>query len=505
MISSQCALQLNLRGWCITDGEGWLRFTADEWLIPNASYTISWNESSFRNAYGRFPDVSFDTSYSDLVFSSNGSFRLGDSGDSVSLYSPQGVLTDYVCFGTCDTPSIGWSGQPIPALKHGEVVKRIRASEAFQDSDSADDWMHFREFRYGYTEFASKTFTVSSGSVTAFTSPDCSLDIVLETLDRATVRISLCTYELSSVPVTTALLDATSRGVDVHVLVDGSPAGGMGQGEVACLSVMAMRGVEVLSIRGNASRDAVQHIGALHAKYIVSDNLETIIMSENVVEQGVPTDRVFGNRGWGLRVSDVELAQFIQCIFESDSRQSRVDVIRWQDDGRCNMSAVLPAAPALGHTEGILSPFRLDRNATITAYPSPDCSLSMPYLCELMRGSRMILAEQFQADLLWEQRWTGMEHLSPIIADILASVKRDGSAKVLFDSSWFNQERNKAVADSLFRNATVLGLGGEFKLLDEGSPITGLHNKGVVLDGDTRWSRATTGFRRPTRATAKWV
>jgi hypothetical protein len=483
VVSSQSGLHLNLREWSITDGEGWLQFIADEWLIPSGSYTISWNESSFWNAYGRFPDISLDKSYSAGILSSNGSFRLGDSGDTIALYSPQGVLADYVCFGSCNASSIGWSGQPIPSLMHGEVVKRICAGEMFQDSNSATDWLHFRDFRYGYTEFASRAFTVSSGSATAFTSPDCSLDIVLETLDRSMARISLCTYELSSAPVTTALLNARNRGVDVHVLVDGSPAGGIGLDEVACLSVMSMGGVDVLTIRGNASRNAVQHIGALHAKYVVSDSLETIVMSENMVEQGVPTDKVFGNRGWGLRVCDVEFARFVESIFESDSRLSRKDVVRWQDDGRFNRSAVLPVVPVTNHTKGMLAPFRLDRNATITAYPSPDCSLSNPYLCDLIRSSSAILAEQFQSDLFWEQRWTGTDGLSPIIAGILASVRHNGSAKVLFDSSWFNQERNDAVVDSLLRNATMVGLDGEFKLLDERSPITGLHNKGVVLDG----------------------
>jgi hypothetical protein len=92
-------------------------------------------------------------------------------------------------------------------------------------------------------------------------------------------------------------------------------------------------------------------------------------------------------------------------------------------------------------------------------------------------------AEQFQADLYWEDRWTERTQGNPILDEVLSALRRGGSAKLLFDSSWFNIERNGRVVNSMFENATLAGLHGEFALLDPDSPIESLHNKGAIIDG----------------------
>jgi hypothetical protein len=482
VISNQGSHSENLFGWTVSDGEGTLLIRSDVWLSAFGSATFSWNETSFYEAFDKLPTISMDSANSSLV-AINGTFRLGDSGDSLALYSPSLILTDFICYGSTNGSSAEWSGAPIPRIKSGEVVKRVQAGEILRDTDTASDWAHFREFRYGYTEWDRTSRSLNPGNVTAFVSPDCSLEIVLETLDEACSSIMICTYEFSSVPVTESLLRAFNRGLSVRLLVDGSPAGGMSEGEIESLSVLARFGLDVRTVRGNSSQDIVQHIGALHAKYIVVDSAVTIVMSENLVEQGVPCDRLFGNRGWGLRIRDPSFSESIEKILEEDSRQNRRDVIPWSVDSRFNRSSTLRNLPTSEHSMGVLAPLTLSDTATVTAYPSPDCSLSDPYLCGLIRASRSLFSEQFQADLLWEERWTGTSQPSPIVSDLLDMIRTGGSAQVLFDGSWYNCERNGAVISSLSENSTRWGIAGEFKLLDERSPITSLHNKGAVFDG----------------------
>jgi hypothetical protein len=482
VISNQGASYENLRGWSVSDGEGSLLFVSDLWLGPNCTASVSSNSSSFERAYGVFPTVSLERMNSSGLVSSNGTFRLADSGDSLEIYSPGGHLADFVCYGSSSKASPGWFGEPIPNIKRGEVIKRISEDGILRDTDSACDWLHFREFRYGYTEWVPQSFDVSPDNITAFVSPDCSLEVVLETIYHARSRISLCTYEFSSIPVTEALLRAEERGVSVRILVDGSPAGGMSSGEVECLSVLARNGVDVRVIRGNASRDIVQHVAAVHAKYMIADGSETVVMSENLVEHGVPVDRVFGNRGWGARICCQSLARFVEDIFEDDRRASRSDVLSWAQDTRYNLSAELRSSPLTQHEAGLLSPLETDEPARVTVYASPDCSLRDAYICDLIRGSRSMLAEQFQADLLWKQRWTASERTSPILSGILSLVGAGGRARVLFDSSWFNLDRNGAALRMLSDNSTMFGLDGEFAFLDGKSPIASLHNKGAVFD-----------------------
>jgi hypothetical protein len=482
VVSNQNGRSENLFGWTVTDGEGTLLFRSDVWLSAFGSATITWNTTSFLEAFDKLPTISMDSNRSSAV-AANGTFRLGDSGDSLALYSPSFVLADIVCYGSGNGSSPEWSGLPIPRIKNGEVVKRVRAGEMFLDTDTASDWAHFREFRYGYTEWATTSRSIGPGKITAFVSPDCSLDVVLETLDQACSRIMLCTYEFSSVSVTESLLRASNRGVSVLLLVDGSPAGGMSEGEIESLSVLAMFGLDVRTVRGNSSQDIVQHIGALHAKYIVVDGSVTIVMSENLVEQGVPRDRLFGNRGWGLRIRDSSFSESMENMLAEDSRQNRRDVIPWSDDPRFNRSSTLRSVPSTEHSMGIFSPMTLADEAMVTAYPSPDCSLVDPFLRGVVRASRSLLSEQFQADLLWEDRWTGSSQMNPIVSDILGMIRGGGSVRALFDGSWYNRETNGEVISSLSENTTRSGLAGEFRLLDERSPITSLHNKGAVFDG----------------------
>jgi hypothetical protein len=482
VISNQGASYENLRGWSVSDGEGCLLIISDLWLAPNGSASVSSNSSSFERAYGVLPTLSLEKMSPSGPVMANGTFRLGDSGDSLEMYSPDGHLADFVCYGSSNKSSPGWIGEPIPNIKRGEVVKRIRENAILRDTDSACDWLHFREFRYGYTEWGPKSFGVPPDSITAFVSPDCSLEVVLETIDLARGRISLCTYEFSSIPVTEALLRAADRSVSVRVLVDGSPAGGMSSGEVECLSVLARDGVDVRVIRGNTSRDIVQHVGAVHAKYLIVDGSETVVMSENLVEQGVPVDGVFGNRGWGAKICCNSLARFVEGIFEDDCRATRSDVVSWTQDARYNISAELSDAPLALHGAGLLPPLETDEPARVTVYASPDCSPCDAYICDLIQGSGSILAEQFQADLLWQQRWAVSETTSPILSGIVSLVGAGGRARVLFDSSWFNLDRNGAALKMLSDKSTMFGLDGEFAFLDDRSPIASLHNKGAVLD-----------------------
>src|SRR5512137_739818 len=148
----------------------------------------------------------------------------------------------------------------------------------------------------------------------------------------------------------------------------------MSKDEVSCLSVLSRVGVNVRAIKGNSSLDVVQHVGAVHAKYIVVDSAVTLVMSENLVEQGLPTDCMSGNRGWGLLVRNGGLASFVEAMFDEDSRADRGDSIAWISDPRFNRSAVLPKLPESNHTRNILSSFTLKSSASVTVFPSPDSS-----------------------------------------------------------------------------------------------------------------------------------
>jgi hypothetical protein len=101
----------------------------------------------------------------------------------------------------------------------------------------------------------------------------------------------------------------------------------------------------------------------------------------------------------------------------------------------------------------------------------------------LIEESSSLMIEQFQADLYWRERWTSGLVMNPFVSRLAACMRDGGHVRMILDSTWFNLERNQEVAEYLGSLASNETLEGEFRLMDPRSPITVVHNKGVVFDG----------------------
>lgn len=470
--------QTLLDGWSVTDGEGTVTFAGGTVLVTGGRLAVSWDPASYASAYGRQPEVGLDGSLGAGLFTSSGTFRLADDGDSIAVLSPSGEPSDVVVYGDSALPQVGWAGDAIPPPRSGEVLKRIRGATGPVDTDAATDWFHFREHRYGHTSWAPVSATVPAGQLTAFVSPECSLECVLNEIGKARESIRMCAYELSSPEVCEALVSALGRGVSVSVLVDGSPAGGMSEDGMAFLSVLEASGADVKEFT-TVQDGSVRHVLALHPKYMVVDCVRTVVMSENFVQAGLPGDTVSGNRGWGVAFTSSFLSSYVSCVFDDDSRRSRKDVLDWGSDPRNDPQAALPPSDHPARTVFFPLPLVSTEEARVGLQVSPDCSPTEPYLCGLIDASSSLLAEQFQADTDWESRWTGNASMSPVVSAIAEVILSGGTASVLLDSSWFNLERNSACASAL-RDAGV-----DARLLMDASPLSAVHNKGLVLDSMT--------------------
>ena len=481
-ICSISDVEVPLSGWTISDGEGSVVFLEDVVLEASAVLSISFNSSSYTSSYGAPPSIGLDDPSSAEVATVVGDFRLADSGDEVLLCDPTGTCVDSVVYGEPGRGCPGWSGDPVPIPRSGEVLGRISSEEGALDTDGAADWMQFRELRYGSTSLGPFCSTVPPGRIQGFVSPDCSLDVISQRLEDALVDIRVCTYEFSSPELTRSLVEAVERGVSVRVLVDGSPVGGMSSAEVAMLSVLQASGAEVLTVSGRLGDGIVRHVSALHSKYLVIDASVSIVMSENMVPSGIPADAVYGNRGWGVAIEDEHVAAYLCSLFDEDSRSSRLDVLPWMDDPRFAPSPAPLSEEASDRRCGHIAPFTTSGEATVDLFVSPDSSTSGPFLSELIAGFGRVSVEQFQADLLWSTRWFEDEVLNPLLLQVLQGLRGGGVARTLLDSSWFNEEGNRAVVDRLTAISQVESLEGDFRLLDRDSPITVLHNKGLVID-----------------------
>lgn len=476
------SLTCNLRNWTLSDGEGAICFRSDYWLDAGRELSLSMNSSSFAAAFAHPPSVALDEPNSTLI-SITGTFRLGDQGDSLVLLTQGQSVADSVWYGEEGQAPAVWIGPAVPKPSQGEVLKRVAVGGRCLDTNCRDDWTPFREYRYGYTEASPLVIEVGPGKVTAFTAPDSALEILRDRSAAATREVRICAYEASSEELCASLLQALSRGVRVSVVVDGAPAGGISDDEMTFLSVLARAGADVRLISGNASRDIVQHVWHMHAKYAVFDGEHAVVLSENFVDSALPPGQLTGNRGWGVLASDPVIAQYLTALFDDDSRLTRPDVKEWRFDPRYDRDAMISNASVESEQRRVIEPLTSTLSSKVSVYVTPDCSVPSPFICSLLSGAGSILAEQFQTDLQWTTRWTGTPSTSPIVESMMACIRGGGNARVLFDSSWFNVERNSATCDYLRREATVAGRAGGFEMMDQGGPVQILHNKGFVIDG----------------------
>jgi cardiolipin synthase len=474
-----------LAGWHVTDGEGLIEFREGASIAPRSRLALSFNGSSFAAAYGVRPTIDLDEPSSDGLCEMMGMFKLGNDGDSLVLMDRDGVVSDSAKYGACTDDVPRWLGPPVPAPRMGEVFKRMPSGDALEDTDSSADWMPFREHRYGYTSHDTCSSEVAAGNMTLFTSPDCTSDVLRTALGSANHTLRVCSYEFSSPLVCDALIAALARGVDVRLLVDGCPSGGIDDRGIKALSLLASLGASVRVLAGSIDDDVVRHVSALHSKYVVVDGETVIVMSENLVPSGVPVDHVFGNRGWGFAARDAVLGAFLASVFDDDCREGRPDVFDWLDDDRYDPLAGALRCEATAHPVGLLSPLETESSARVTLAVSPDASIAEPFLRGLVTPERSLMVEQFQVDLLWSSRWTDHEALNPLLADVIHVARSGVASRFLTDSSWFNIERNGEVVDALTAVYSAEALDSRARMISSSSPVTVLHNKGLIVDART--------------------
>ncbi|MFD1569469.1 phospholipase D-like domain-containing protein [Halorubrum laminariae] len=168
-------------------------------------------------------------------------------------------------------------GVPVDIVEYGRVSDghRWRA-----------DWGEWRPRGYDPREPA----RIEDASVTPFVLPD-SPDVPVETLRGTEDRLLLAGYTLESDRTANVLVDAVDRGVDVRVLLEGSPVGGFSARSARLVDRLVAAGVEVRILDGDAERFRFHH-----AKYAVADD-RAVVLTENWKPSGTGGRT---NRGWGV-------------------------------------------------------------------------------------------------------------------------------------------------------------------------------------------------------------
>ncbi len=425
----------------VSDGEGTLAFPPGTFM--NGSLILARSAPAYFLSHGRNPDFEWldgSPEVPDLI--SSRQLRMANARDELML-SRDGIVVQ----------KVAWPADVKP--REGQVH--------FLENGTWDP----RVLMIGQSRFGSRIFR--NVSVRTFVSPDCSGEVFTEAINQASRTIFVNMYEFSSPSLGTLLETAKKRGIDVRVLVEGGPVGGISPAERSLIHSVNRSGIPVLSMVSLENAHAPYRYN--HAKYLIIDNSTLLVTSENFKNSGLPPKGRSGNRGWGVLLQDPDLAGYFTGVFLAD----------------CASPSVIPYKGQAGDTETLPAETYTPEfapawfgNATVIPVLAPDTSNLITGLLDSARSTIEI-----------EQAYIKNESagvLNPYLSSAVNASRRGVRVRILLDSYWYNTEGpgdNDEMAALINRIAAAEDLPLEARCIDLAiSPVEKIHNKGVIVDGE---------------------
>lgn len=413
--------ETNLSGWTLSDGES----TA---LLP--TQTVS-GRVAFSTAPNRTESLS---SFRPLPLSN---LSLANSGETITLRRET----------TTGSDKNGVSGERESTSERVDSVRYVDAPEGEYWRPSAEEWRPL-----GATNFSISRS--DAASVRVFVLPD-DPEVPAETLRNADRRIFLAGYSFTSRRIADLLVAARNRGVNVHVVVDDAPVGGISTREATVLDRLAANDITVEVIGGKRGRYDFHH-----AKYAIADD-EAVVMTENWKPAGVGGH---ASRGWGVVVGGDAVTD-LREVFAADTSWN--DTVPWTDfrKGR----TFNPTAPANGSYPTRFPAKRVPVDS-VNVLTAPDNAESG--VVSLLRSAN---------DSISVQQMTVGGIDQPFVRATLAAARRGVEVRVLLSSAWYVRKDNGRVVDWLNERADAEGLPLQAKLAQPDG-YEKIHAKGVVVD-----------------------
>ena len=382
--------------------------------------------------------------------------------------APVRNLTDHPVL-EVDLPGLSNAGEVLTLSRDGERLARVE----YENAPEAE----VRRWRYdgsdddGWTPIGRTDRPVvetSGGRATAFVLPDAPGPPV-ETLRSAERRILLAGYTFGSERVTDDLITAHRRGVEVRVLLDGGPVGGISRRSARLLDRLSAAGVEVRVLAGPRTRYEFHH-----AKYAVADD-RALVLTENWKPAGTGGH---GSRGWGVRLENRRAAAALAETFRADD--AWVAAIPWSEFRAGRRFQRRP--PANGSFGSEFAPERVTVNAT-SVLVAPENA-----------GDRVVARlDSAEESVRIVQVSVGSPDHRFLRATVRAA-ERGVDVRLLLSGAWYVREENRALADRLNARADRENLPLTVRLAAPGERFGKVHAKGVVVDdtvlvGSLNWNR----------------
>ena len=474
---------VDLAGLRITDREGTLEFPAGSSLATGARAVVARNATSYFEDTLEAAEYTYGAGNGTAMLIVGRIPQLNNDGDEVLLLNGTGTILDAFVYGASSYVGSGWTGPPAAKVLQGKRAVRASTSGVYADSDRAADWDASRSYGLGQSDLPFRRFGID-GTATAFLSPDTSLATLERYLDGAKVSIHAGLYTLTSPVLGESLRAAAGRGVDVRLLLEGGPVGGIDEREWALVRGIAAAGGSVRFLADDYANDTMARYRFLHAKYAIIDATIVLVGSENWGDHGFPAQSKIGNRGWQVAVEDPELAGYFADLFRRDFDPRRRDSVAVADFAP-SLFASNESAPG-GPYPSPIANLQFSGRFNVTPVIAPEHALRDDAVLGLLASATSSLdIEAFYVARVWA---AGPD---PYLEAAIGASRRGVHVRILLDGTWYNVEGDDPVDNddtAAYVNGIARreGLPLEAKVGDaEGHGLSKFHNKGILVDGGT--------------------
>ncbi len=513
----------DISGWIATDGEGSATFPSGATIPAGKSIWVARQATAFRSEFGFAPDWEYaaDTDPTVPNLTLTGAFSLANTGDDLRLTDASAVVQDAVVWEAGDTATLGWSGAALQPYDNnnlgieGQILYRKLdelSGIPVPDTDTAEDWaqsrgdiINGRKVQYpgwDLEHFFQTPKAVQPSTITVGVAPDSAYEQVLALMQSAASSIHLAVYTFTSAPLADALAAQALAGVEVRVLLEGEPAGGIDDQELWVAQQIENAGGEVWFLFTDDSIDVHDRYDYYHAKYMIVDSTRALVASENFGGSGMPSDDksdgTSGNRGAYVVTDSPTMVAHLADVFARDlDPVSHRDVTRWGVGGQYGPP---PAGfvPSYG-SGGTVYPVAYPNPVTVTAtiaqemVQSPETSLrdhdALLGMVKQAAAGDEVRVEQLNEDAWWgASASNAIDDPNPRLEAYIAAARRGAKVRLLLDS-FYDSPTDPRGNRATCRYANGIDLAESLDLeCRVGAPTgLGIHNKMVLVKAGTSY------------------
>ncbi len=281
--------------------------------------------------------------------------------------------------------------------------------------------------------------------------PDHAFDALAALLQAAQARIQIEVYTFESARLADIVAERARAGVQVEVLLEGAPAGGVTDQQRWIVRQLSEAGARVAYLRSRPELDIADRYSYQHAKFLLLDERLALVGSENLSPDAFPddpkADGTLGRRGLYLVTDAPSVVTRLAAILAADSDPAHRDVWPWDAQ-----DAQLGAPPADFQpdylTGGISYPVRfptsllLHDTFTFQVVQAPENALAD-------RDGWLALVGRAQGILSCSRRWMSRRCIgdsnaardpNPRLEAYIGAARRGATVRVLLDAFFDNQD-----------------------------------------------------------------